>query len=426
MSSIDNKLALYGGQSTIQNKLKYEWPKIAPEDNAYISEVLNRGEISYNVQTDEIDKLEENFREYLQVPYCLALNSGTSALFLAFLALGLKAGDEVIAPTYTYPASIMPLLHLGVKPVFVDSGANSPLTTVELIEQKVTDKTKAIIVSHMDGYAANLIGIEKLATKYNCYIIEDCAQSLGASYKGKLTGTVGDMSIFSLQQKKLVTGGEGGILVTKNKTLYEKCILLSYLVIRSEKDVTDSELRPYFSTGLGFNFRIHPLAAALANTQFPKMEQNLSSRRRVLLKLSNKMKELKSIKMPEIEGDIVESSFYSFKVLYCPSTVGNLPISIFIEALNAEGVPIFKSITRPLHIEYIFKKDNREFLLRNFQSDAFIIDESDEYPNSEDYFNRALRLPPYFEISDSDIDLIINAFKKVENNIDQLKKRMEK
>lgn len=193
-------------------------------------------------------------------------------------------------------------------------------------------------------------------------------------------------------------------------------------MIRSEKDVTDSELRPYFSTGLGFNFRIHPLAAALANTQFPKMEQNLSSRRRVLLKLSNKMKELKSIKMPEIEGDIVESSFYSFKVLYCPSTVGNLPISIFIEALNAEGVPIFKSITRPLHIEYIFKKDNREFLLRNFQSDAFIIDESDEYPNSEDYFNRALRLPPYFEISDSDIDLIINAFKKVENNIDQLKK----
>lgn len=135
---------------------------------------------------------------------------GDLGIIFGFLALGLKAGDEVIAPTYTYPASIMPLLHLGVKPVFVDSGANSPLTTVELIEQKVTDKTKAIIVSHMDGYAANLIGIEKLATKYNCYIIEDCAQSLGASYKGKLTGTVGDMSIFSLQQKNWLQEEKGG------------------------------------------------------------------------------------------------------------------------------------------------------------------------------------------------------------------------
>lgn len=416
---INNNLALLGGETTITSQLNYNWPIITQEDKDYVMETLNKGEVSYNYKDDEIHRLEVNFQNYLDIPYCLALNSGTSALYLAFLSLGLKAGDEVIVPTYTFPATIMPLLHLGVKPIFVDTAKDSPNTSADMIEKKLSDRTKAIVIAHMDGLPVEGHEIQRLAEMHNCYLIEDCAQALGAKISDKLVGTFGTISIFSLQQKKLVVGGEGGILATRDREIYEKCILLSYLQKRSNNEVESPALSPYAYTGLGFNFRIHPLAAALANIQFNKIEENLQQRRKVLTQIAELLKDIKEIKVPQVNNG--ESAYYSFKMLYCSEQAENLPIEIYIKALNAEGLTLDKSITRPLHLEPIFNPISSEFLMKNYSNDSFIISDDSSFKNGEDYYNRALRMPPFYDLSDSEIKDIVQAFKKVSNNINALK-----
>lgn len=421
-----NTLALFGGEPTIRESPVYEWPIITEEDVKYVMEVLRRREISYNYKDEEVHKLEQFFKTYLDMPYCLALNSGTSGLYLAFIALGLREGDEAIVPTYTFPATVMPLLHLGVKPIFVDTMPNSPNTSIEYIVQKLTTKTRVIVVSHMDGYPVNGEEIAKVVKEHGCYLVEDCAQALGATINGRKIGTFGDISIFSIQQKKLVAGGEGGILATRDREIYEKCILLSYLQKRSHDEVTFPELQPYANTGLGFNFRMYPLAAALANTQFRKMERYLHQRSETFSELSKALKSVKGVRLPYAGKGEITSSYYSFKLLYCPEELELLPIDLYVKALNAEGMPIVKSISKPLHLEQIFQQSSRSFLQKFLKHDNFaVINENSSFPNSEDYYYRSLRMPPFHSLSKQNIENIVAAFEKVNQNVHKLVKNRD-
>ncbi|MGG3523919.1 aminotransferase class V-fold PLP-dependent enzyme [Bacillus pseudomycoides] len=414
-----DKLALFGGSKAVTIDLEYKWPIITPEDKTYLLDMLNENEISFNFKPEEIRRLEANFKNYLNVPYCLALNSGTSALYTAFLAIGISEGDEVIVPSYTFPATVMPLIHMGAKIIFADSEKDTPLVSIDDIKSKITQKTKLILVTHMDGFPAQVDVLSEWLRKseYKAVIVEDCAQAMGAEIGGKKVGTFGDLAIFSFQQKKLLTGGEGGLLVIKNKEHYESSILFSYLQKRSFEEVTDDKLRAYSYTGLGFNFRIHPFAAGMVNQQFLRIDEYINKRRTSMNLLKESLKNISEVKLLDRIHANTLPSYFSVKFIYLDKEIN---IEKYVNALNAEGVPIAISTTKPLHLEPIFSK----YKNKKFSIDLLVDDISDQiresYINCEIYSSKNLRLPAYYDLTEEKAFEIANAFKKVAKNKEYL------
>lgn len=362
---IMGKLALLGGEKAICATPEYRWPIITADDKEYLLKMVEENEISYNFKSEEIDRLEMNFKEYLQIPFCLALNSGTSALYTAFIAIGISEGDEVIVPSYTFPASVIPLIHLGAKIIFADSEKDTPLISIEDVKKKVTKNTKLILVSHMDGFPVQVHLLRRWLIKheYDALILEDCAQAIGAEVDGEKVGALGDLAIFSFQQKKLLTGGEGGLLVTNNKDYYERAILLSYLQKRSFDEISTGRLQQYCYTGLGFNFRIHPFAAGMVNQQFSRMEQYANKRRENMELFKECFNDISEVKFIDKIHENTLPSYFSFKFLYVEE---DIDITRYVQALNAEGVPIVVSTTRPLHLEPIFLNMNNNKFSMDF------------------------------------------------------------
>ncbi|AXM88677.1 aminotransferase class V-fold PLP-dependent enzyme [Anoxybacillus ayderensis G10] len=410
-----DKLALFGGGKAVTVELDYKWPIITPEDKAYLIDMINENEISFNFKSDEVKRLETNFKNYLKVPYCLALNSGTSALYTAFLAIGISEGDEVIVPSYTFPATVMPLINMGAKIIFADNEKDTPLVSIDDIRSKITKKTKLILVTHMDGFPAQVDVLSEWLRKseYKAVIVEDCAQAIGAEIGDKKVGTFGDLAIFSFQQKKLLSGGEGGLLVTKRRDFYERAILFSYLQKRSFEEVMDDNLRAYSYTGLGFNFRIHPLAAGMINQQFLRINEYINKRHTSMKLLKESLKDISEVKLLDRIHANTLPSYFSFKLLYLDKEIN---IDKYVKALNAEGVPIVISTTKPLHLEPIFSK---------YQNKMFSIDLLEEkignqprgsLINCEIYSRKSLRLPAYHDLTEEKAFQIARAFKKVSKN----------
>lgn len=393
-------------------KFEYSWPQYSEDDITYVYNVLKRGEISFNQCSNEIYQFENSFADYVGAKYCIALNSGTSGLYLAYLALGIQPGDEVIVPTYTFAATVMPLLHLGAKIIFVDTSIDSPCMSIEDLQRKVTKNTKAIIVTHMDGIANDIDIIANIARKNNCYLIEDCAQAFGAKVNGISVGNYGNIGVFSLQQKKLLPAGEGGVLVTKDREIYEKCILYSYLQKRSFDEVQDPFLAKFSSTGLGFNFRIHPLQAALATRTLLECDAHISKRKDSITRLGNALENIQYITIPQLNVDYERCSYYTFRILL-KEHVDSDKRKKLLEELKKADIPIETSTSKPLHLEPIFIYDNivRFFpQYKNFQENIF---EKSELINSISYCNRILRMKPYEQINEQTINYVANRMKEI-------------
>ena len=411
VSTIEKKaLAYYGGVKSVPENIDYIWPIIQDNDLTYIKEKISNMELSFNSDEAEIRKLESKFASLIGSTYALAMNSGTSALFTAFLCLGLKSGDKVAAPSYTFPATIMPLVSMGVKIVFIDSEEDSPRMDIEDLKNKIDTSFSCIIVAHIDGIPTDMPEIMKIATANKCYVIEDCAQALGSKIDNHSVGIFGDVGIFSFQQKKLIAAGEGGMLVTSDKKLYEKAVLYSYLQKRSFEDVTDENLSIYAYTGLGFNFRIYPIAAALANCQLDRFEKILEMRVTSIKKIADALENCFGIKVVrEKENEI--NSFYTLKILYLCEDI--LPIEKYNFLLNCEGVDIEQSLTIPLHLTEICKNNANQHFSNCFEISNLI--------NCERYSKRLLRLKPYYNLSEQQIMGIVKAFEKVSAYLKSLK-----
>ena len=411
VSTIEKKaLAYYGGVKSVPENIDYVWPIIQDNDLTYIKEKISNMELSFNSDEAEIRKLESKFASLIGSTYALAMNSGTSALFTAFLCLGLKSGDKVAAPSYTFPATIMPLVSMGVKIVFIDSEEDSPRMDIEDLKNKIDTSFSCIIVAHIDGIPTDMLEIMKIATANKCYVIEDCAQALGSKIDNHSVGIFGDVGIFSFQQKKLIAAGEGGMLVTSDKKLYEKAVLYSYLQKRSFEDVTDENLSIYAYTGLGFNFRIYPIAAALANCQLDRFEKILEMRVTSIKKIADALENCFGIKVVrEKENEI--NSFYTLKILYLCEDI--LPIEKYNFLLNCEGVDIEQSLTIPLHLTEICKNNANQHFSNCFEISNLI--------NCERYSKRLLRLKPYYNLSEQQIMGIVKAFEKVSAYLKSLK-----
>ena len=226
------------------------------------------------VKGEEAKKLEEEFAEFVQAKYGIATNSGTSALHVALLAIGIKRGDEVIVPSHTFIATVSPVVHIGAKPVFAEIDEETYTINPEDIRKKITERTKAIMPVHLYGHPCNMDEIKEIAEEHDLKIIEDACQAHGAEYKGKKVGSIGDIAAFSFfPSKNMTVAGDGGMIVTNNE---EYAIKAKALV-----DQGRIAGKKYEHDFVGFNYRMSEILAAIGRVQLKHLPEWIEKRREV-------------------------------------------------------------------------------------------------------------------------------------------------
>ena len=238
-------------------------PLIGEEDKKLVAEALNSGEISGNFGKF-IGEFEEGFAKYSGCSYGVAASNGTTALHLALATLKIGSGDEVLVSTFTNMASFFAVLYTGAKPVPIDIEPDTWNLDSSLIEAKINSRTKAIMAVHIYGHPADMDPILAIAGKYNLFVIEDAAEAHGAEYKGKKAGSLGDIGVFSFYANKIITTGEGGMLITNKKEYADRAKSLKSLAYGSENKFMHAEV--------GFNYRLTNIQAALGCAQLKNIE----------------------------------------------------------------------------------------------------------------------------------------------------------
>ena len=263
-------------------------PAIGNEEKKLILDALKRGELS-GTFGKYIETFEKEFANYSGCKYGVAVSSGTAALHLAMSVIDINPGDEVLLSSSTNIATALSIVHNGAIPVPVDCEEETWNLNVNLLESLITKKTKAIIPVHLFGHPVNMNALMKIAKKYNLKVIEDCAESHGASYKGKITGSFGDMGCYSFYANKIITTGEGGMVVTNNKSLFEKLKLFRNLAFT----------KPRFKHNyLGYNFRMTGYQAAMGLAQTRKLNNIIKKKRRVAHTYNKYLSDIEGLQLP--------------------------------------------------------------------------------------------------------------------------------
>lgn len=332
------QLAINGGEPCGSAKdLIFSWPRITEEAEKSITNQLYESISIYN-KSGVIKKFEDSFKQYHNCDFGLLSNSGTSAIFSMFEAINLEQGDEIICPVYTFHATISPVVYTGAIPIFCDSDEQGNITIKE-VKAKFSYKTKAVILTHMWGMPIKDIeAIAEFCKKKKIWLLEDCSHAHGAKLNGKNVGTFGDMAAWSLQGQKTITGGEGGIMLTNNATLYSRALIQGHYNKRPYQELEDSDANKAYSlTGLGLKLRSHPLAVALALQQFQQLDKFIDQRNIYATMFDKAISKYMFLKSPGLK-DNARSSWYAYNINYLADKSYGVTREEFVEALHAEGL----------------------------------------------------------------------------------------
>ena len=328
-------LALSGGKKavTIDYEKAANRPLVASDSKEAVIRLLEKGEIS---QSSSVAAFEKKFAEFTGANYALACNNGTASLDCALFSAEVKPGDEVIVPSYTFWATVAPIVAEHAVPVFCDVDPETFCIDPKDIERKITSKTKAIMLVHVWGNPCDMDSIMTIAKKHGIRVIEDCSHAHGAKYRGISVGLHGDVGCFSLQASKLLPAGEGGVLVTNNRECYERAVALGQYD-RIMKLPDDSPYRQYALTGMGHKYRPHPLGIAIANCELDRLRERNAIRNRNALEFQKAIADLDCFvaqkQYPDTERE------FSYQYLYFDTKkFGGISTFTLLKALSAEGV----------------------------------------------------------------------------------------
>jgi len=289
-----------------------------------------------------ISAFEKTFAEFCEVKHAASVMNGTVALHLALLALGIEPGDEVIIPTFTYVATANCVAYVGATPIFVDSEPQTWNIDPEKIEQAITPSTKAIIVVHIYGHPADMNAIMDIARRYNLFVIEDAAEAHGAQVNGKTVGSFGNISTFSFFGNKIISTGEGGMVVTNDSVLYQKVCQL--------KGQGVDPNRQYWFPIMGYNYRMTNIQAAIGLAQMEKVDWHLAQRRRVATSYKKYLGEYDSLRLqPELPGYV--NSYWMNCILLDESV---LQRDMVIRQLGEYGIET-RPFFHPMHFLPMYK-----------------------------------------------------------------------
>ena len=375
-------------------KIPLSSPYIRGDDIRAVKSVLKTRWLSLGPKLEEFERL---FAQFIGTRYAVAVNSGTSALHLAVKALGIGKGDEVIVTPFSFIASANCALFEGAKPVFVDIEPDTFNIDLEKIEEKITKRTKAIIVVDIFGRPVERKAIRRIAKKHKLKIIEDSAEALGAEYKGKKVGTFGDCGIFAFYPNKQMTTGEGGVLVTNDKKIYELC--LSY---RNQGRNVNSRWLDH--ERVGYNYRLSDIQCALGISQLKKIKRILKKRERVANEYTKRLKQIKGIKTPFSSTKDSKVSWFVY-IIEVPRR------DEFIKRLKRRGVQC-SNYFPPIHLTGHYRKE--------------LGHKKGDFPVCERISKITLALPFYTHMSKKDIKYVCEKVEEVHKGLSRKKSKTSK
>ena len=358
-----SELAIYGGPQTVTNNPgdMFDWPIITDEDESAVINILKTRRMS---GIDVTMEFEREFAEYHGIEYSLATNNGTAAVHSAMFGCGIGVGDEVICQSSTFWASVLPVLNLGGTVVFSDIDKNTLTLDPIDVERKISKKTKAIIVVHYFGHPTDMDQIMDIAKKYDVKVIEDVSHAHGGLYKGRLLGTIGDVGAMSVMSEKGLAIGEGGILITNNRQIYERAIAFGHYErtsgfgARTSSDlIEDKELQRFAGTPLGgFKYRMHQMSSAIGRVQLKYYNQRMREIQKAMNYFWDLLENVPGIKAhrPEPDCGSTMGGWYMPHGIYCPEEIGGISVQKYCEAVRSEGVYTTPGMNELLHISPIF------------------------------------------------------------------------
>ncbi len=301
----------------------------------------------------EIEKLEKKFSNYFNVKYSIAVNSWTSGLICAVGALDIEPGDEILVCPWTMSASATAILHWNAIPVFVDIDPENFCIDPKEIEKKISKKTRAIMAVDIFGLSADMDKINSIAKKNNLKVISDCAQAIGAKYKKKFAGTLGDIGGFSFNHHKHIHCGEGGLLVTNDKMLAEKMRMIA----NHAEAVMRKRTKFPLTNMIGYNFRLTELQAGILIEQLKKLKKILKKQNILAKKLDSGLKDLIGISVPKFDRKIKTHSYYFYPIIYDKTKHTKvIPRKKLVSQLRKKGLSMITEGYTNIHLLPVFQK----------------------------------------------------------------------
>jgi UDP-4-amino-4,6-dideoxy-N-acetyl-beta-L-altrosamine transaminase len=367
-------------------------PWITEEDKDSVMEALNSRWLTGGPKAH---KFEKQFAAFIGVKHAVSVNSGTAALHLALRALNLKPGDEVIVPVLTFAATANTVLYCGVKPIFADVDSKTFNLSTESVLGNVTKRTKVIIVVHYGGQPADMKEIMEIAEDHRLCVIEDCAHSLGASYRKSKTGRIGTIGCFSFYPTKIITTLEGGMLTTNEESIANKAKLLREHGMTRSALEREKRVEWYYDiTDLGYNYRLNEVQAALGLSQLKRVEDGIKKRVEAARYYARKLSGIVGIVTPyEAENRTHVYHLYVIKVL---EEKCGLSRDELFRKLSKNGIGLSVHYT-PLHLMTFYKR------ISSYGAASF--------PNAEEVYKQVLSLPLFPTLSRDQIDYVVDSIK---------------
>lgn len=398
---------------------------IGEEERRAVLEVLDSGVLSGFVAEEQhggprVQACERAFAERLGAREAIAVNSATTGLQVALAAAGVGAGDEVIVSPYTMSASASTILMQNAIPVFADVEDETFGLDPTSVAERITPRTRAIVVVHLFGHPARMEGILELADRHGLALIEDAAQSIGATWNGRETGTLGTAGVLSLNYHKIIHSGEGGIVLTSHPALAMRARL-----VRNHGEVTAGSAGVGIAGTLGSNFRMTEIEAAIAVEQLAKLEPLLGTRRDLAGRLTERLAELPGV-VPATVRDGCTHSFYVYPIRVIPEELDGLPRETLARALAAEGVPVAEGYVEPIYLQPMYQQriafgdQGCPWTCGHWGGEVSY--EKGICPVTERLYERELMLADVTRVplTAADIDDVADAFEKVIANRDEL------
>jgi dTDP-4-amino-4,6-dideoxygalactose transaminase len=427
------KLAINGG-TPVRTKLFPGYNTIGEEEKKAVMKVLDSGNLSqflgawhkdfYGGPT--VQQFEKDWAALYGCKHAISVNSNTSGLFAAIGALGIKAGDEVIVSPYSMSASALAPIIYGAVPVFADVDYDNFGLSPESIEEKITPRTKAILMVHIFGNPSKMDEIMSIAKKHNLYVIEDCAQAPMATYKDKLVGTIGDIGIFSLNYHKHIHTGEGGVITTNNDNIAERIHLIRN---HGENIIEPKGIKDAFNT-YGYNYRMTEMEAAVGIEQLKKLPALVEERIKNVNYLSNELSKIEGLTLPKIEGN--SKHVYYLHAIKFDKNVFEIDRITFLNAIKAElpsaigreDTPLIAGgYVKPLYLAPLYQQRATHCAFNCEKYKGEVDYSKGSCPIVEKLHYEELFTHEYIKpgLSQEDLDDVIEGFKKVAENVNELK-----
>ncbi len=355
-------------------------PVLAGNEKSYVLDCLDSTWISS--RGSYIQRFETAFADFCDAKYAQSCSNGTTALHLALLALGIGPGDEVIVPTLTFVATANAVNYCGGTPVFIDSEPRTWNMNPSLIEAKITPRTRAIIVVHLYGHPVDMDAIQDIARRHGLFLIEDAAEAHGARYKGKVVGSMGDISTFSFFGNKVLSTGEGGMVVTNDRELSRKVHLF--------KEQGMDPDRRYWHPVVGYNYRMTNIVAAIGLAQVEKADWHIQRRLEIAGRYRERLEGVAGLRTQVIEDWAFHVHQFFTVVLENELDVTREDVIADLARCGIEGRPV----VFPTH------------LLPPYAHQA----SKGQYPVAELIASRGINLPTWAGLSGNDVDYICDAF----------------